>query len=64
MNDMITDKQLAKNARQKHAELLSDIEQMYELYEDWPDKNEWHKRLTSLREKQYLLEDIIESEQA
>lgn len=55
----LTDKQIVENAKQKLAEIQKEIDEVYELHEDWTPKKDWHNTLSKLRTKQYLIQEIL-----
>lgn len=55
----LTDIEIANNVRSKLNELTKEVDELYELHQDWKPKKDWHETINKVRTKQYLLQEIL-----
>jgi hypothetical protein len=56
---MKTDSEIVESVKRELESIKKESMQLYYLHDDWPNKKEWQNKLLVLRQKQYLLEQIL-----
>ena len=59
MAKKLSDTEIANNVRSKLTELTKEVDELYELHQDWNPKKDWHENINKVRTKQYLLQEIL-----